>query len=110
MTNERYHGMTETETKPMMACGHRSNASGSKVVDGVRVEFKHTCAICDCFDVADSSPDLTGRKARCSYYGKSVRGRICTGEADSTKPGIAFFEHRPTETYDRFYCGCFGWD
>jgi len=92
---------TATDIKPMMACGHRANAHGSKVVDGVRVEFPHACVICDCFTIADSPPDLTGRKARCSY---------CKKERDSTDKWLAFFGHRPNELYDEYYCGCRGWD
>ncbi len=46
------------------------------------------------------APDLTGRTARCSYGGNEV--------PSSTK--LAFFEHRPNEPHDRYYCGCYGWD
>ena len=58
------------------------------------------CLIHDCTDVATAEPDLTGRKARCSYGGAEV--------ASSTR--LAFFEHRPNEPFDKYYCGCFGWD
>lgn len=95
---------TDTGT-PMMACGHAANAkrTASKGV-------KHDpplpcCAICDCAEIAAIQPDLSGRIARCSYY-----GRKCKSEQPSVPGKLAFFEHRPAKDFDVFYCGCFGWD
>ena len=94
----------------MMKCGHSAN--------GVIRDNKPVCVICygisDGADIIEEKPiDLTGRKARCSYYGKTFthRGRkvTCTGEVDS-KVSLAFFEHCPNKEYDNYYCGCFGWD
>lgn len=96
-------------SKQMMMCGHSANATDG---DGNPV-----CAICfgipEATIVNNNPINLTGRKARCSYYGKTFthRGRrvTCTGEVDS-KVSLAFFEHCPDKEYDNYYCGCFGWD
>jgi hypothetical protein len=90
------------------------------------------CAMYETETVSDTTPDLTGRKARCA----------CGALADSD-PGLAFFEYRgpgsPDELsckncgirdhagrevwtkcqnyephgpweFDSYYCGCRGWD
>lgn len=69
------------------------------------------CKICGATDreagqvgVHESLPSLEGRRARCAYY----KGK-CQSEADS-KRGLAFFEHLPEQEFDRYYCGCRGWD
>lgn len=49
---------------------------------------------------AEAPPDLTGRTAKC-------------GECRNTAPSglhLAFFEHRPGEATDSYYCGCHGWE
>lgn len=87
----------------MMACGHAANAV-SKARDGKETPC---CVICagsnePAAHTVVKGPDLTGRMMKCSY-----------GCAKSVKPSSldgAFFEHRPTEQFDRYYCGCFGWD
>jgi hypothetical protein len=98
---------------PMMKCGHAANA----ISNG-----KPCCIICF-MTIGDDSmtpmdtPDLTNRRARCSYYNTQPNhkheGRcdrnICHCEEPSSS-NLAFFEYRPNEEYDRFYCGCFGWD
>jgi len=103
---------------PIMKCGH---AAQGKDGDG-----NWGCVICwpdpRATQIDDTSPDLTGRRARCSYYGtrfgrknecgtcgKTTDG-ICRCERDSDPKRLAFFEHRPGEEFDRFYCGCSGWD
>lgn len=83
--------------KPMMKCGHAANA--------VDKDGNPCCAICagftpNAFIVDDSAPDLTGRKAKCCYCGK---------ERESS-PELPFFEYKPDKEYDKFYCGCWGWD
>jgi len=92
-----------------MKCGHTANAE--KILDdGTRMS---ACAICRCFEVAETIPDLTGRKARCGYFGKTFRHRgrevTCSGEVDS-KLSLAFFEHKPNSKNDEYYCGCWGWN
>lgn len=81
----------------MMGCGHSANA---KKGDGSPV-----CVICYGItpgaDTVVTSPDLTGRIARCSYG----------SHADvPSSTGLAFFSHRPDQQHDNYYCGCFGWD
>lgn len=86
--------------KYLMKCGHTANATSA---DG-----KPICAIClgvkPGADEIAKEADLTGRKARCSYYGSK-----CHSIADSNF-SLPFFEHRPDREYDSFYCGCWGWD
>ena len=96
-------------TKQMMKCGHSANANRIHK-DGTKTP---SCAICagitpDAEIVVDA-PDLEGRKARCSYFGTSHGSTTCHGEVASS-PNAAFFEHRPGAEFDRFYCGCWGWD
>ena len=84
--------------KPMMKCGHRANAVDAET-------GKPSCAIhagltSDALVVADEQPDLSGRTARCTC-GKTV---------PSDSEHIAFFEHRPDEEFDGYYCGHGGWD
>lgn len=86
--------------KVIMKCGHSANAE-HVLSDGTR---EPCCAICDCFEVAEKLPDLTGRKARCDYYGFK-----CRSERDS-RIDLPFFEYCPDKKHDRFYCGCYGWD
>lgn len=87
--------------RPMMKCGH--TAQGIRGADDAPV-----CVPClgivDGADVVDAPPDLTGRKARCSYY-----GRKCQSETDS-RTQLAFFGHRPERETDEYYCGCWGWN
>lgn len=59
------------------------------------------CLVHDCYDVAEQAPDLAGRIARCSYGAHADR---------PSSASLAFFEHRPGHPFDRYYCGCFGWD
>ena len=80
----------------MMRCGHKANATHYG---------KPVCVICfgltpDAEIVADTVPDLTGRRARCIY---------CDNVQDSNI-NLPLFEHRPNCKYDSYYCGCRGWD
>jgi len=93
----------------LMKCGH--SAQGYRTLDdGTK---KPACLICMCEEVAEEKPDLTGRKARCSYFGRTFKHRgqtvTCRGEANS-RYSLPFFEHKPNNQYDEYYCGCFGWD
>ena len=87
----------------LMKCGHRSQSEDSN--------GKPICVICIGLDeratiVDESITDeiLKDRKARCSYYGSK-----CTSEQPSSL-NLAFFSHQPDKEYDKFYCGCYGWD
>jgi hypothetical protein len=93
----------------LMKCGHSAN--GERVIDeNTRIP---ACVICGCTEIEENKPDLTGRKARCSYFGRTFTHKgqrvTCHGEADS-KYALPFFEHKPNNQYDTYYCGCFGWD
>ena len=81
----------------LMKCGH--SAQGINSGTG-----KPVCLICMCEEVAESKPDLTGRKARCSYYGTNCKGEV------TSRYNLAFFKHKPNSEFDEYYCGCFGWD
>lgn len=105
--------------RPMMACGHRANATYYHGDDS-----GPSCAICAGIDpgaivIVSAPSDLTGRTARCTYYGRTPRGRShegpcrrggpCMCERPSAEP-LAFFHHQPDQPHDRYYCGCWGWD
>lgn len=103
-------------THPLMKCGHAANGTSE---DGSPV-----CIICvmggsndPAKQIADPV-DLTGRTARCAFYGGGAvgdhncgpcRGRKCDCEKPSSTD-LAFFGHNPKSQYDNFYCGCRGWD
>ena len=97
--------MVEIQTPPMMQCGHAANAVRSGTTEPV-------CVIClgivpgaDVVD--DSPPDLTGREARCNHDNgdaKHANKRIPSSTSS------AFFTYQPKQKFDRYYCGCFGWD
>lgn len=140
---------------PMMKCGCAGQASRVNA-DGSRTP---ACIIHECYEVADAKPDLSGRKARCAYYGSQTARRgsygggnecnygqsnapRCTCEqpsaaslpffeycgpssTEATKCKCGYFEsaHKPNshckckqfapkgdQGFDRFYCGCHGWD
>lgn len=77
--------------KVLMKCGHTANA---ETYDG-----RPYCIICGCEEIMPK-PDLTKRKARCSFCGKEV-------DSDYNLP---FFEYRKDKETDSYYCGCGGWD
>lgn len=93
----------------MMKCGHAANAH--RILDGGTTI--PACAICGCVEISESQPNLSGRKARCTYFGKTFKHRgqsvTCHGETDS-KLSLPFFEQKPDSQYDEYYCGCWGWD
>ena len=104
---------------PVMKCGHAANAMGKPA--HYTGEPMPACVICECFEIAEEQPDLSKRKARCTYYGKPTRksecdvcdkseDRVCHCERDSDPNKLAFFEHKPNNEFDGFYCGCHGWD
>lgn len=91
--------------KPLMKCGHTAQA-----VDG---KGNHICAICMCDEIETDIFDLTGRKARCIYFGQAFmfggRRVTCHGETDS-RYELPFFKNKPDSEHDEYYCGCWGWD
>jgi hypothetical protein len=99
-----------------MKCGHNSNGQTDK--------GEPVCVICDCTEVVET-PNLQGRTAKCSYFGKrkpnrryandecnyGCRGKpVCECGSVPSKIDLPFFEYLPNEKQDKFYCGCFGWD
>lgn len=102
----------------MMACGHAANST-RRLPDGTT---QPACVICAGFDPRSSivvgEPDLTGRRARCFYYGTAprqnecrtcTRGVPCSCEVDSNMR-LAFFGYHPDKAFDEFYCGCQSWN
>ena len=140
----------------MMTCGCAAQGTCSRKGGVVYDPPIPVCITHDCLEPADSAPVLTGRKARCVYFGPiSFRSfesnyvkltgcsrQRCTCELPSD-PGLPFFIYQgagtPSATkcrhcgyfksaheksghrcrgyeasgdtgFDRFYCGCAGWD
>lgn len=103
----------------LMKCGHAANG-----IDGNGAPI---CIICvgivdGAREIDDAPPSLSGRKARCTYYGSTPKGRLhesnfgckrgesCRCEVASDLPHLPFFGHDPDKPHDSFYCGCWGWD
>lgn len=97
--------------------------------DGSRVP---SCILHDCIEVA-SVPDLAGRTARCVFnnarplakpwrnsgpiYGGGDKAGLCDNKTGGgcrcivpSSLELPFFEHRPDDPHDKFFCGCAGWD
>jgi hypothetical protein len=90
----------------MMKCGHAANAT---------MNGKPVCAICfmatsdDAATIVVEAPDLSGRRATCSYRtGRDGQGHDPQGVPSSVN--LAFFEYLPNQPTDQYYCGCWGWD
>lgn len=78
----------------LMACGH---------VDNGTCNGEPACVICGCRTPVREvlgSEGMDGRKAKCSD---------CKTMVDS-KWTLPFFKHSPDQPFDRYYCGCRGWD
>lgn len=90
---------------PMMLCGHTANSAGTRAGSTERVP---ACVICSCFEQAKAAPNLEGRLAHCTYQRPRGGGEHPAPVPSSTS--LAFFEYRPTEDSDRYYCGCWGWN
>lgn len=116
----------------LMKCGHSANALDEK--------GNFVCAIClgvgtGATEVASESPNLTGRKARCvcncgkeedssvdlaffEYCGEgSPNAKLCkhchvVEKAHGVEGTTACDNYEPIGDigYDKFYCGCRGWD
>lgn len=93
----------------MMKCGHAANCVMTRR-DGIEYDPPlDACVICGCTDIAET-PDLTGRQAKCFY--RHMRGgqpHPVTAIVPSS-PDLALFEHKPNSEFDKYYCGCWGWD
>ena len=76
----------------------------------------------DAYEVVPQ-PDLTGRIAVCCYRDgcdkrqkqrgdtSYAQGYLPNGQAFAkSSVALPFFEHKPNEKNDKFFCGCFGWD
>lgn len=97
------------EDRPIMKCGCVAMALGLKAGED-KTLTRPSCPIHDCFEISDSQPDLKSRIARCFYYGlKSKHFGTCVEERPSST-SLWFFEYKPKETYDIFYCACRGDD
>ncbi len=79
-----------------MKCG--CAASGTVSVSGGPSLV--SCCIHSCTEVMDEKPSLEGRTAVCAYGGREV----------PSSWDLAFFQYRPNEKHDQYYCGCYGWD
>lgn len=100
--------MSSFQDQPIMACGCRAMA--------VDQDGNPACVIHDCFIVAETQPDLTGRRARCEGYGgKSPhsrdciisgsdcrKGKPCSCElaSDGSEGDLPFFEYRGPGSYE----------
>jgi hypothetical protein len=101
------------ETTPMMKCG--CAAQGLRhMPDGSKVP---SCITHNCIE-ADAPPDLSGRKARCDYYGRSTgrhnecnygqsRSDVCTCEQPSSTdlPFFKFLGSGSAESMNSCKCG-----
>lgn len=77
--------MTEYNLNVMMACGCKANSIGSQAGSDKKGP---ACVIHNCFTVAEEQPDLTGRKARCAFYGKQTRRSECLYKGDVKENGV----------------------
>ena len=128
--------MTTRPTPPIMMCGHAANAT----MKGGTVPSCAICFIRDgdaATTINPDAPSLEGRQMRCTYdrpgsgikesrrEGPSGRTRTIHADGDSVRPTdlrAAFLELRPDDgwghwddvkawdPYDRYYCGCWGWN
>lgn len=110
------------KTEPMMKCGCVAMAVCHRRAGKTYEPPVPACLIHDCIAVADVKPDLTGRLARCDYFGRRGGrdyGPIYGGGKCSRKKceclvpsdfGLPFFRYRSDKAEDQFFCGCLGWD
>lgn len=116
--------MSTNELPPrpwVMECGHTTTGV-QNLPDGSK---RPACVICvrsgkdgdPAVTMREVMPDLEGRRMRCSY-GMRHNG-VCQpnrhmavarqSERDSDLRA-SFFEYRPDDEFDRYYCGCWGYD
>lgn len=126
MTNPKHGGNTsEKEPVKIMKCGCTANGTIRRAAE---TETNPGCVIHSCTEVLENQPVLEGRKARCSYYGKEVKkgnyngcccndcsksqasgDGLCHCERDSSS-NLWFFESKPEQEFDEYYCACHGAD
>lgn len=98
----------------MMMCGHAANALDVKT-------NQPSCVICittrpEFARTVNADYSIEKREARCGYDkpGEGGGGKYRLHEdGDSITPSriqLAFFESKPLEEWDLYYCGCWGWD
>jgi hypothetical protein len=98
---------------PLMQCGHTAQATTTLPPDEDGTERTiRCCVICAGIDkgynICADKPSLKGRKARCDYWRSKDKHQ--PGDEVDSKWSLAFFEYRPDKEYDKYYCGCFGWN
>lgn len=125
--------------RPMMKCGCAAMATTSRFGGKTYDPPIPSCVVHDCIEIADAPPDLTGRTAHCAYgkhaprpssldlpffeflgsgsreatdlckcgYTKSAHERDRKYRVPTSCKG---FEPRGPNEFDRYYCGCRGWD
>lgn len=96
----------------LMKCGHSTHAFNAATKEPV-------CVICVGLTedaripmAEEEAKSLTeGRMMRCSYA-RGRNGQPCAARLNPvpSNPASAFFESKPNEEFDQFYCGCWGWD
>jgi len=107
----------------MMACGCAGATTHRNEHDGL-TEGHPSCLTHNCCEVTNA-PDLKNRTAQCAYSGVTKSRRryandecnygcqgkdTCECGDEPSKVSLAFFEHKPDQAQDTFYCGCLGWD
>ncbi len=83
----------------LMKCGHIANAK-NETGDPI-------CGICDCTEIVSECSGTKGledRRALCCQHKGVVNTPV------QSRWELPFFEYRPNEKYDTYYCGCYGWD
>ena len=101
-----------------LSCGCSATTTHSGAHDGLLPNHP-SCFSHDCCEVVEP-PDLTGRQARCSEYGRptgqgnmSSECRDCKDVCMHELPSsihLPFFTYRPKKEFDEFYCGCHSWN
>lgn len=89
--------------KPLLACGHTAN-SVRVMPDGTEAPACAICALIVEPNPVIETPDLTGREAVCLGCRKNPASRR------PSELSLPFFEYRPGNANDSYYCGCWGWD
>lgn len=86
--------------KCLMKCGHIANAvENGKPICAICIGIKEGAREVESYLVS-GTVGIEGRMAKCEWC-----GTIITSEWE-----LPFFEYKPNEEFDSFYCGCIGWD
>ena len=108
----------------LMLCGDA--ASGGHGQYGTE-QYHECCVVCSmsgderACTKDPNPPDLSARRARCTYYGSSIKVRECNYgekrgtigchcEQPSDPKALPFFAGHADREFDEFFCGCAGWD